>query len=98
VERAVAALVNGDRTLAKDVVRDKKRLNRLASAAEEHLGRRLVADDPNRLAAFRIETDVIENLRRIYYFAKRIAKIVESVDMQYLRKKSDRDEAIEEVE
>ena len=55
--------------------------------AEEHLGRRLVAEDPNRLAAFRVETDIIENLKRIYYFAKRIAKTVARVEMQYLEEK-----------
>ena len=54
----------------------KEEVNRLADAAELHLTRRLAADEPNRLAAFRLESEVIEYLKRMYYFAKRIAKLV----------------------
>ena len=38
--------------------------------------KRLVAEEPNRLAAYTIEIDIIEKLKRIYYFAKRMAKTV----------------------
>ena len=41
-----------------------------------HQAQRLVADEPNRLATYSVEMDLIEKLKRIYYFAKRIAKTV----------------------
>ena len=34
------------------------------------------------MATFRVETDLIENLKRIYYFAKRIAKLVRAADVK----------------
>ncbi len=32
---------------------------------------------PNRIAAYSVEMEVIEKLKRIYYFAKRMAKTVD---------------------
>ena len=52
----------------------KAEINTLAHSATLHEARRLVADEPNRLAAYRVEIDVLENLKRIYYFAKRMAR------------------------
>ncbi len=85
VERAVTAFVQDDRDLAKRVMQEKGSINQLVLKAERHLAQRLVAEDANRLAAFRVETDIIENQKRIYYFAKRIAKVVAKVDMHYLQ-------------
>ena len=36
----------------------------------------LIAEEPGRLQTYAIEVDVIEKLKRIYYFAKRIAKAI----------------------
>jgi len=41
-----------------------------------HEAQRLVAEEPHRLAAYTVEMDVIEKLKRIYYFSKRMAKAV----------------------
>ena len=41
---------------------------------EEHVGRRLIAEEPNRLPAYTVEMDILQNLKRIYYFAKRMAR------------------------
>lgn len=76
VENAVLALQQSDQQLAEEVMAAKLEINRLASAAEEHLAHRLIANEPNRLATFRIEIDIIEYLKRVYYFAKRIAKAI----------------------
>ena len=35
---------------------------------------RLLADAPNRIATYSVEMEMIEKLKRIYYFAKRMAK------------------------
>jgi len=75
VRRALSAHAAWDRAMAEEVIAAKDEINDLAAEADGHLARRLVADEPNRLAAFRIESDLIENLRRVYYFAKRIAKL-----------------------
>ena len=82
VEQAVRALVNADPDMAGEVMAAKSELNRLASMAEEHLSKRLIADAPHRLSAFRIESELIEYLKRVYYFAKRIAKVVIIVDVE----------------
>ncbi len=74
VENAIRALVEDDKLAAQEVVVAKPEINQLAHAAERHLNRRLSADEPNRLAAFKIETEIIEYWKRVYYFAKRVAK------------------------
>jgi len=76
VKQALDALVEGDARAARAVIDAKDELNELSLAVERHLTARLVVDAPHRLAAFRLESDVMENLKRVYYFAKRIAKIV----------------------
>ena len=76
VDEAINALVEDDHERAMRVMDAKDEINQLTSAAEMHLARRLGADAPNRLAAFRLESEMIEYLKRMYYFAKRIAKIV----------------------
>ena len=45
-----------------------------------------MAEEPNRLLAYTVETDILQSLKRIYYFAKRMARsqlpstVVESKD------------------
>jgi phosphate:Na+ symporter len=51
-------------------------INRFMESAAMHQAQRLVAEEPNRLAAYTMEMDIIEKLKRIYYFSKRIAKAV----------------------
>jgi phosphate:Na+ symporter len=74
VRLSLRALVDGDERAARDVIAMKGDINRLVDAAAAHQAGRLVADEPNRLAAYSVEIDIIEKLKRIYYFAKRIAK------------------------
>lgn len=76
VKAASEAVAAEDSELAREVRREKKTINRLAEEAESHLAERLVADEPNRLAAFRLESEMVEALKRIYYFAKRAARVV----------------------
>ena len=74
-ERAIRGIVSNDTEIGRKVAESKAEINRLAAAAEVHLSGRLVADAPNRLAVFRLETEIMEYLKRMYYFAKRIAKL-----------------------
>jgi len=58
----------------------KRKINSLVDEAYAHQARRLVAPQPDRLALYTVEADMIENLKRIYYFAKRMAKTVRDVE------------------
>lgn len=49
---------------------------RLAGNALEHQAERLVAPEPGRLEAYSLEIVLIEKLKRVYYFAKRMANDV----------------------
>jgi phosphate:Na+ symporter len=80
VEMALEAVDRNSPVTAQIVIDAKAEINRLAEAVDAHLARRLVADEDNRLQTYRIETDMVENLRRIYYFAKRIAKAIAEQD------------------
>ncbi len=75
VETSLRALVEDDPVLARQVLDSKDEVSLQAAQIETHLARRLAADEPNRVTAFRIESDIVENLKRVYYFAKRIAKV-----------------------
>jgi len=80
VETAVKGLRREDPALAGEVVAMKPRIDEMAEALAEHQRQRLIADAPARVQTYRLETDVAENLKRIYYFADRIARSVSSDD------------------
>jgi phosphate:Na+ symporter len=73
---ALQAVATGDEELAEAVVKRKALVNRLADDAGKHLATRLLSDAPNRVDVFRVETDIISQYQRLYYFAKRIAKVI----------------------
>lgn len=75
-ERAIRAIVSDKKDFAEEVSGCKAEINRLAADAEDHLSKRLSASEPNRLAMFRLESEIMEYLKRMYYFAKRISKLV----------------------
>ena len=72
--------MSNDKESAREVAAAKPEINRLAARAEDHLSRRLAADAPNRLAMFRLESEIMEYLKRMYYFAKRVAKLIGEVE------------------
>lgn len=53
----------------------KREIRGYETEATQRQTERLVADAPNRIATYRFETDVIANLKRIYYFTRRIARV-----------------------
>ena len=75
-ELAIDAVMENDQQAAHEVIAMKSDINRLMESAAMHESRRLVAEEPNRLAAYTLEIDIIEKLKRIYYFSKRMAKAV----------------------
>ncbi len=74
VERALQSVTKNDAEVAEGVISMKAAVQAQVESAEHHQAQRLVADAPNRIAAYSVEMEVIEKLKRIYYFAKRMAK------------------------
>lgn len=74
VDHAIRAVVDQDREAATLVARAKPEFNVLVARAEEHLSRRLVAHAPHRLIAYRLESEVMEYFKRVFYLARRIAR------------------------
>lgn len=73
---AVHAVSQNNLEAAHSVMKMKQEINKLVSSAAEHQAERLVAEEPNRIAAYTIEVDIIEKQKRIYTFARAMAKSV----------------------
>ncbi len=83
VEAAIQAVTQKSPDAARLVVDMKQDISILADSAALHQAGRLVAEEPNRLPAYKVEMDMLQNLRRIYYFAKRMARAaVPTVDLR----------------
>ena len=74
-ELALIAVTQKDQSAARRVSGMKSDIRELDRAAAIHQAERLVADRPNRIATYRFETDVLTNLKRIFYFTRRIARV-----------------------
>ena len=75
LDLAMLALTQKNEGAARRVSKMKREVNSLERAATAHQAERLVADEPDRVANYRLEVDVISTLKRIYYFTKRIARV-----------------------
>jgi phosphate:Na+ symporter len=82
VKGAILAVAHNNRDAAEAVIKMKDEIQTLADSAAEHQAGRLVAEEPNRIAAYTTEIDIIEKQKRIYYFSKRMAKTVLAPDEQ----------------
>lgn len=76
LQQSVVAVRERDGTAAAAVVAAKPDIAGRADALATHLARRVTAGGEQRLALYRLETDLTEYLKRVYYFAKRVAKAV----------------------
>ncbi|MCL1597871.1 MAG: Na/Pi cotransporter family protein [Actinomycetia bacterium] len=74
-ELALIAVTQKDQNAARRVSHMKSEIRELERAAAIHETERLVADAPNRIPTYRFETDVLANLKRVYYFTRRIARV-----------------------
>ncbi len=62
----------------------KKEVSQLAQITQSHLEERLNSEPNVPLAEYRILSEIVENMKRIYYLSKRIAKdVVESNNSQH---------------
>jgi len=71
---ALQAVSQRSEEAARAVVALKGEVNQMAEKASLHEVRRLLADEPRRLETYALEVDVLKNLKRIYYFSKRMAR------------------------
>jgi phosphate:Na+ symporter len=75
VDIAVGAVGRGSPEAARRAIEMKPEITARTSNAIEYQLERLTADEPDRVQAYRIEADIIEDLKRIYYHAKRAARV-----------------------
>ncbi|MGD8661826.1 MAG: Na/Pi cotransporter family protein [Desulfobacterales bacterium] len=80
LKAAVRGVVEEDKEYATRVITMKSDLNRLVEQAELHQAKRLVSADSGKFVAYSVEVDIIEKLKRIYYYAKRMAKTVVEIE------------------
>jgi phosphate:Na+ symporter len=74
VELSVRALKLDSQKAARQVLAAEVEIQRLLDHAARHQAERLVADEPNRLPLYTIETEAIDRLRRVYFLAQRTAR------------------------
>jgi len=74
LDMALVAVSQKNEAAAAEVIGMKTEINQLADSAALHEARRLVAHEPGRLAAYTFEVDVLESLKRVFYFTKRMAR------------------------
>jgi len=78
-EESFNAFIEGNKKRADVVINMKKEVSQLAEETQSHLEERLNSETNVPLAEYRILSEIVENMKRIYYLSKRIAKdVVES--------------------
>ena len=73
LDHALIALELHDPRPAHQVIQAKPEVNAAAEAIERRILQRLAKEGPQHWDAYQIETDLVEHLKRVYYFTKRIA-------------------------
>ncbi len=74
LDQAIQAVTQNKKKPARQVIAMKGEIQRMMDSAALHQTERLTADEPDRLATYTLETDIVQAMRRIYYFAKRMAR------------------------
>ena len=75
VDAAIRSITESSETAAQDVLSARDEVNRQIEKVMRHQAKMLGPDDPRRLDLFRLETGVVDALKRTYTLAKRIARI-----------------------
>ena len=84
VKQATQAVTGPDLEKAKAVRLIKPEIGELVASTERHLVRRLIADESHRLSTYRVESELLGNLKHVHYLSRRIAKAMlkMSLDMR----------------
>ena len=75
VDAAIRSVTEESETAAQEVLSLRGEVSRQIEEVMEHQASKLSPDDPQRLDKFRLETGLVDALKRIYTLAKRIARI-----------------------
>lgn len=75
--QVAAAIEDGDQERLRAVITAKKEIKLLSTQANLHLSKRLAVSPGAQIEVFRIESEIVENLKRIFYLTRRIAKTLE---------------------
>jgi phosphate:Na+ symporter len=76
IDRSVNSLLKEDDTQAKAVYASFPELSKQTEELETRIALQLTSDKPNRVATYRLESEIIENLKNMYFVAMRIANMV----------------------
>jgi phosphate:Na+ symporter len=76
VRKSIESVRDRDGQMAMEVIEMKDQVQELAGGLDANLRERVAVDEPNRVLVYGLETDAVEILQRLYYFAKRLAKAV----------------------
>ncbi len=76
VDAALRAVVEEDQRAAQDVLVHRDEFWRLSEQVMRRQAARLALDDPNRLLKHRLQTDILDKLRRVYMLAEHLAATV----------------------
>ena len=88
LKAAVRAVVEEDKDFAYRVILMQDDVNRLVEKADLHQAQRLVSEDSGKFEAYSVEVDIIEKLKRIYYYAMQMAKTVVEVGEEEVIKRA----------
>lgn len=77
----VATMEQPNSEALKAVIQSKKEVKLLAAQANLHLSKRLATSPTTQLPMFRIESEIVEHLKRIHDLTRRIAKVLENPEV-----------------
>jgi phosphate:Na+ symporter len=75
VDAAIRSVTESSETAAREVLSVRHEVNRQIEEVMQHQAAKLGPDDPKRLDLFRLETGLVDALKRTFTLAKRIARI-----------------------
>lgn len=76
LESALKAISDDNAETAREVLAAKREINRDIDKVLEHQAARLSVGGPHRIAVFSVEMQAVDDLKRIYNLAKRVARAV----------------------
>ena len=77
---AMIAVIQKNETAARTVMAMKGEIHSLARQVERHQAERLTVDEPNRIATYGLEIDLITHLNRVFYFVRRTARVAVPIE------------------
>ena len=90
LDDALDALGTGDLDAAKRAVKSKADFREMEAEVRKHLAARLAVDEPRRAGIYMLEIELVEGLRQIHQFARRLARSAQNSSNKAPKTKSGR--------